>query len=329
MGTPSRWFMMLYYGLMLWMVLPEKLNPFLKRGVYYRRKGVIALCLVIAVLVWVEVIDVSIPWIEVTFLDVGFGDAIFIQTHTGHTLLVDGGSGSHETGGGFDSGLHVVLPFLRHKGIRHIDVIVVSHPHEDHVGGLISVIQSMNVGIVCDVAVKYTSRTYELFLETLKERQLELLKVSDGTAIQLGLDATVQILHPPQSNSWSSTNVNNHSAVMRVEFADWSFVFTGDIEGEAEERLVAQGADLKAQVLKVAHHGSDTSTGTDFLREVMPEIAVISVGRNSYGLPSVQVISQLKQENVTVYRTDNNGAITIVGRRNALKVRMVKERGEG
>lgn len=328
-GTPSRWFVVFYYCLLIWVVFPERLNPFLKRDAYYRRKGVIALCLIIALLVWIEVIGVFIPRIEVTFLDVGFGDAVFIQTHTGHTMLIDGGSGRQGVDSGFDGGLHVVVPFLRHKGIRRIDVVVLSHPHEDHAGGLVSVIRTMNVGIVCGVAARYDSNTYETFLRTLEDKHLDLLEVSDGTIIQLGSDTTVQVLHPPYGSSWTATNVNNHSAVMRIEFGDLVFMFTGDIERQAEGRLVAKGGDLKAQVLKVPHHGSDTSTTIDFLRGVNPEIAVISVGRNSYGLPSEQVMSRLKQENVEVYRTDKDGAITIVGRKNALFVRTVKQRGQG
>lgn len=323
-GTPSLWFILLYYALLLWLILPEKLNPFLKREAYYRRKCFIVLCAIIAVLVWAEVVSVLTPRIEITFLDVGFGDAIFIQTYNGHTLLIDAGNGPYERGKGSDSGLNVILPFLRHKGIKHIDVVVLSHPHEDHAGGLVSVLENISVGMVCDVAVEYTSKTYEMFLKTLAEKQLDFLNIAYGTSIQLGPGAVVEILHPPEDSSWRSTNVNNYSAVMKIEFRDWVFLLTGDIEEKAEKLLLDQGIDLKAHVLKVAHHGSNTSTGTDFLHTVMPDIAVISVGNNSYGLPSEEVIAQLVQENVKVYRTDKHGAITIIGKGNALLVRTVK-----
>jgi competence protein ComEC len=237
--------------------------------------------------------------LRVTFIDVGQADAALVECG-GMTMLIDGGNRS-------DSDL--IYTFLKDRGITHLDYIVASHAHADHVGGLAGALHFAAAGTVFSPVTEYDTRAFENFLNALDMRGVSITVPSHGDRFALG-GAQVFILGPVDP---SPDDVNNTSIVMKIVFGDTSFLFTGDLERKGEQAILEAGYDLSATVLKVGHHGSNTSTTYPFLREVMPDIAVISCGQNNtHGHPHENVLSRLRDADVTVYRTDMQGDIVCV-----------------
>ncbi len=233
--------------------------------------------------------------LEVHFIDVGQGDASLVISD-GETMLIDGGNPG-------DSNL--IYTYLKKHGIKHIDYLVNTHPHADHVGGLAGALNFATVGKAFSSETSYDSKAFESFVKYLNEQNLSISIPKAGDKFKLG-GATVQVL----SGRKKFNDTNNDSIVLKVTYGNTSFLFTGDAEREAEEALVNSGANLSSTVLHVGHHGSDTSTSYPFLREVMPKYAVISVGKNnSYGHPTEGVLSKLRDADAKVLRTDMQGDI--------------------
>lgn len=233
--------------------------------------------------------------IEVHFIDVGQADAALVLCD-GESLLIDGGNTN-------DSSL--IYSYLRDNGIDHLNYIVCTHAHEDHVGGLAGALNYATVGAVyCSVAEDET-RAFKSFLKYLGNQGVRITIPSAGDSFPLG-SAQVTIIGPIKQNA----NHNNISLVLRITFGKVSFLFTGDAEREEEQDILNTGFPLQSTVLKVGHHGSANSTIYPFLRKVMPQYAVISVGENNlYGFPSEDTLSRLQDADVTLYRTDMQGNI--------------------
>ena len=234
----------------------------------------------------------------VYFLDVGQAAAAFVYSD-GATMLIDGGGASSS---------NLIYSFLERNSIDHIDYIINTHPHEDHVGGLSGALNRVSsVGTVLGSATDYDTRAFENFTRYLNEHNKEITIPKAGDSFMLG-SATVEILAPLRDYN----DVNNNSIVLKITYGETSFLFKGDAERESELDMVESGIDLSVDVLKVSHHGSDTSTTYPFLRAVMPEIAVISSGvDNQYGHPHDNTLSRLRDADVKVYRTDLQGDIII------------------
>jgi len=234
----------------------------------------------------------------VYFLDVGQGAAAFVICD-GATMLIDGGDASAS---------NLIYSFLDRNGIDHMDYIVNTHPHADHVGGLAGALNRISsVGAVLGSAEEYETRAFESFARYLAEHGAELEIPNAGETFMLG-SATVEILAPLREYD----DENNNSIILKITYGETGFMFKGDAERESETDLVESGVDLSATVLKVSHHGSETSTSYPFLRAVMPEIAIISVGANNrYGHPHDTTLSRLRDAGVTIYRTDLQGDIII------------------
>jgi len=233
--------------------------------------------------------------LAVHFIDVGQADCALLLC-AGQSLLIDGGNVA-------DSSL--VVSYLTAQGIEYLDYVVCTHAHEDHVGGLSGPLHAFPVGAVYSPVTTYSTKAFEDFLSATEAQGLSLTVPVPGDTFALG-NAAVTILGPTKDY----TDTNNTSIVLRVDFDEVAFLFTGDMEEPAEKDLLASGASLWATVLKVGHHGSRTSTSYQFLREVLPTYAVISVGTgNSYGHPNEEVTSRLYDADVTVYRTDLQGNI--------------------
>ncbi len=236
--------------------------------------------------------------LAVHFIDVGQADSALLVCGDG-TMLIDGGNVA-------DSSL--VVSYLEQQGIDQLDYVVCTHAHEDHVGGLSGPLNSCTASHVLSPVTEYDSKAFRDFVKYTEAQGLEPEIPAPGDTFALG-EAQVTILGPVAEYS----ETNNTSIVLRVDFGGTSFLFTGDMETKAEKDLLDQGADLSATVLKVGHHGSDTSSSYSFLREVMPEYAVISVGENNdYGHPNDDVLSRLRDAGTTVYRTDEQGTIVAV-----------------
>lgn len=199
----------------------------------------------------------------------------------------------------------LIVAYLKKLNIEYIDCMVCTHAHEDHVGGLSAPLSVMPVGSVYAPVTESDSEAYQTFKRKVAEQNSEIIHPTPAETIPLG-NARVQFIAPITEDA---DNLNNTSIVLKVTHGNKSFLFTGDAEREEEQTLLGKGL-LKSDVLKVGHHGSDTSTSYTFLREVMPEYAVISVGKdNSYGHPTETVLSRLRDADVKVYRTDLQGDI--------------------
>ena len=233
--------------------------------------------------------------LEVHYIDVGQADSALLLCG-GESMLIDGGNLAASD---------LVVAYLADQGVEELDYVVCTHAHEDHVGGLAGALSQYPAGEVLSPVTEYDSQAFGNFLKYTQEQGLSLTVPEPGDTWTVGT-AAVTVLGPVQDYD----DTNNTSIVLRVDFGETSFLFTGDMERSAEEDLLESGAWLEADVLKVGHHGSDTSTSYPFLREVDPDYAVISVGENNdYGHPSEDTLSRLRDDDVTVYRTDLQGDV--------------------
>ncbi len=229
------------------------------------------------------------------YIDVGQADSELIISN-GHSMLIDGGNAP-------DSNL--IVSYLRGCGIEHLDYVVCTHAHEDHVGGLSGALHECAADHVLCSVDEHDTKVFKNFKSYAKKQGREIEIPSAGDSFELG-GSRVEILAP--INEYD--DVNNNSIVLKVTYGDTSFLFTGDAEREEEQDILNAGYDISADVLKVGHHGSSTSTSYPFLREVMPKYAVISCEKgNSYGHPHKETLSKLNDADVKVYRTDLNGHI--------------------
>ncbi len=233
----------------------------------------------------------------VHYLDVGQGDSIFIEMPDSHTMLIDAGvSGEGES----------IESYINDCGYTSIDYLVATHPHSDHIGSMEYVVESMEIGSIYMPNAVTTTKTYEKLLTAIDDKDYKITSAKAGMNIIDEENFTVDIIGPEIIDE---SNLNNSSIIIKMTYGNRSFLFIGDAE---EEELDTITADMSADVLKVGHHGSRTSTTEDFLYEVNPEYAVISCGKeNSYGHPHEEAISLLNQFGVTYYRTDEQGTIII------------------
>lgn len=236
--------------------------------------------------------------LTVTWLDVGQGDAAVIQCG-GQSMLIDGGKPEKSS---------YIYAWLQQHGLSYLDVIVATHVDADHIGGLSGALNYASVGTAYCPVTTGTTETFQSFVKYLAKRDRSITVPAAGETFALG-GAQVQILGPLHS----AEDSNDNSIVLKLSFGATSFLFTGDAERAEEQDLLNAGVNLQSTVLKVGHHGSDTSTSYPFLRAVAPQYAVISVGAgNSYGHPTEAVLSRLRDAGVTTFRTDMQGEITAV-----------------
>ena len=249
---------------------------------------------------------------EVHYIDVGQGDCSLILCD-GYAMLIDGGEASESS---------KVYAYLKAHGIGHLDYIVATHAHSDHIGGLSGALNFATVGKAYCPVTSYDSKTFDSFVKYLGKQGVAITLPVAEEIFELG-SASVQILGPQKNYD----DPNDTSIVLKVTYGETSFLFAGDAERTAEADILDAGYDLSATVLKVGHHGSDTSTSYPFLREIMPEYAVIQVGKgNSYGHPAEDTLSRLRDADVKVYRNDLQG--TIVCTSDGKSVEFVAEKNE-
>ncbi|MCY6371948.1 ComEC/Rec2 family competence protein [Clostridium ganghwense] len=233
----------------------------------------------------------------VHYIDVGQGDSILIQVNN-KNLLIDAGSKSS-----------TVTSYLKKFGIKTLDYVIVTHPHDDHIGGMSSVISNFNIGHFYAPKKITNTNSFKNMVVSLNKIKLQITPAKAGEKLDMGKNIKC-IIVAPNNDSYKETN--NYSVVLRVSYINTNFLFTGDAETLSEEEILKKGYNIKADVLKLGHHGSNTSTSINFLNEVNPKVAVISCGKgNDYGHPHKETLTKLKDKNVILYRTDLDGTIIL------------------
>ena len=233
--------------------------------------------------------------LKVHFLDVGQGDSIFIELPTNETILIDAS---------IKDASNKIINYLREENVSKIDYVFATHPHSDHIGGMSAVIKAFDIGQIYMPKAVTTTKTYENLLLTIKDKNLKIKTAKAGNTIIDTDDLKLVVLAPNQD---SYESLNNYSIVLKLTYKEKSFLFMGDAETLSEKEITG---DVQADVLKVGHHGSRTSTSQAFLNKVNPSYAVISVGlNNDYKHPHQEVIDRLEKKNIKIYITDQNGDI--------------------
>lgn len=240
-------------------------------------------------------------FMRVSFIDVGQGDSAFIEFPDGQTALIDAGEASASDN---------IIDLIEGYGYDTIDYVVCTHPHSDHIGGMSEVIEQFQIKEVYMPRVSHTSKTFERLLTTIGEKGLKIHTAKAGVLLDIAPEIVMEFVAPCGNNY---EEMNDYSAVVRLRYGEKAFLFTGDAEEFSEKEILDAGYDVKADVLKVGHHGSVSSSSYDFLQAVAPKWAVISSGEdNDYGHPHRETLATLKKMNITVLRTDRMGTITFI-----------------
>ncbi|WP_371742829.1 ComEC/Rec2 family competence protein [Exiguobacterium sp. s57] len=250
--------------------------------------------------------------IKVHYIDIGQGDAIYIKMPSGEDVIIDGGN----KGKG-----DAIVAYLKKQKVDDIEVLISTHPDADHIGGLDEILDAYRVENIYAPKVKHTTQAYKDFLQAVKREGKTIKTAQMGVSLPIkGVSA--KFVGPVKS--YSNSDLNNWSAVLHVTYKKNTFLFTGDAEHVSEKDMMAKKQTLRADVLKVGHHGAKTSTSSTFLNTVKPKHAIISVGKNSYGHPTSEVVTNLKRQKVNTLRTDINGTIIITGNGSSYAVKKSK-----
>jgi competence protein ComEC len=312
--TPKVIFIITYYFI-VWLILKYKSLKDMK----IKR----VTCFAVAVALIFMTFFLYIPLrreLEVIFLDVGSGDSAFVNVGGHTTMLIDGGGYRHADENK-NIGDDIIIPFLLSYGVKKIDLVIATHGHDDHVQGLIPVLKDFLVGAL---VIPQTSAPDEFndLIDICIDRDIDVIRCIRGDLIGIDKKTWCTVLNPSNTLNDMKGSLNNTSLVIKLSHLDMDFLFTGDIEKEAEVDILESGMDLECEVLKVSHHGSSTSTASSFLESVKPKAAVISVGSNNFGHPSQDVIERLNNRIVKVFRTDMDGAI--IAKSNGKKIKLKK-----
>lgn len=255
-------------------------------------------CAIICVLIWYGVYYLESPHnLVIHFFDVGQGDGMFFELPNHVQVLIDGGPGS-----GMLSKLGSVMPFWD----RTIDLVILTHPHADHVDGLIDVLKRYDVGMVIESGSFYPTPDYDEWNTLVKQKHIPVVYARRGQSVALSNISKLDILYPQKEIIGKRfTNIHDGMVVSKLSYGSTTILFTGDAERPIEYELIASGIPIAVDILKIGHHGSKTSTTQNFLDAVHPRFAVISVGRkNRYGHPHTDVVDRIKASGIDLFRTD-------------------------
>ncbi|OGI16980.1 MAG: hypothetical protein A2Z52_02650 [Candidatus Moranbacteria bacterium RBG_19FT_COMBO_42_6] len=265
--------------------------------IYLTLVGLLALSLILAGIIFYS----SRRDLRVIFLDVGQGDMILVEKGQSQ-ILIDGGPSGQK----LLEKLGKYVPFWDRK----IEVVIATHPDADHIGGLIDLMRTYEVGTLMDTQTQSESQLYKKYREIIDSKKISEVEGVAGVNIKIGESAEMKVLSPVANYNRNTKDTNSNSIVARLSFGENSFLFTGDLPSEQELDLIRNRFTLNSRVLKVGHHGSKYSSGEEFLKAVSPRDAVISVGANNkYGHPAPEILERLNKMNINIFRTDESGDI--------------------
>ncbi len=249
--------------------------------------------------------------LTVTFIDVGQGDAIFIKTPGGKNGLIDAGGTPYWKQSDYDPGEEAVVPFLESQNVKKLDFVIATHADGDHIGGMPAVLKKFPADIVYDTGVESEQPEYEELNKVIDAKRIATSVLKQGAGFDVDPSVKFEVLSPPKDFYYEGEN--NNSVVIRFVYGDVSFLLMADAEFESEYNIVKIcGNKKQSNILKIGHHGSFTSTSDRLLKAINPEIAIISVGaHNTFGHPYPGVLAKLEDADINIYRTDENGNITI------------------
>lgn len=234
--------------------------------------------------------------LNVFYLDVGQGDSELIELPDGKTMLIDAGTS--------ESGKYII-DFIRDRGISTLDYVIATHPHADHIGSMASVLDTFDIGVVYMPNAAANTRTFEKMLDVIEKKNIKTIEAKANVKIFKGDNLSAELLAPCGTNY---KDLNDYSAVLKLNYGSTSFLFMGDAEELSENEI---RGNVQCDVIKVGHHGSNTSSSPDFVNRTKAKYAVISAGKgNSYGLPKDKIIQRWKNAGAEILRTDEDGTIT-------------------
>ncbi len=306
---PNLIFILIYYLILFYLwYLREK--GYMHRVKHFFRKQKIKIVLVMIFLILINIFNRTNEF-NLNFIDVGQGDSTLIITESNKKILIDGGGS--EFNSSFDVGEKTLLPYLLKHHISKLDYIIISHFDSDHIGGLFKILEKLKVEKIIIGKQFENSENYQKFMKITKENNIKVKVVKAGDKIYFDKNTYINVIWPDINEIVNENIVNNNSLVFKIMYKNFSVLFTGDIEEIAERRILNLYADkLKADILKVAHHGSKTSSIDEFIKAVSPRIALIGVGKdNNFGHPNEEVIQRLEKYNIKIYRTDLDGEIDL------------------
>lgn len=294
--TPYMFNVISYYAIILYCIKSKKNN-----------KCKIIICLLIVLILINFIIYIFPQKLRIFFIDVGQGDSTLIITPDKKTVLIDGGGSDS-----FDVGEKVLLPYLLDRRILKVDYVLISHFDTDHCGGILTIMEKVKVKNIIISEQAEHSENYERFKKLMINKKIRLIEAKKGDKIKIGRYSEFKILFPT-SRLLSENPLNNNSIVAQFNYNNFKMLFTGDIEKLAEQQILkTEKAEIRADILKVAHHGSKTSSIPEFIKAVRPKIALIGVGKNNtFGHPNQQTIKNLENIKCRIYRTDLQGEIII------------------
>lgn len=322
-STPTPVELALYYAAVIMGVMAmdrwreEKANTgtHIVPGIIVKTSFILLIILLVSTVAWSHVRNQNSGLLRATVIDVGHGSATLVEFDRGATMLVDGGGFYY---GGFDVGKYIVAPFLWHKRIKKIDIVVLTHPHQDHLNGLLYILDTFTIGEIWTNGKESTIEPYRILKRTIAEKGIPHRVVSATTPPRTIDGAVISVLNPDHAHSGnpfagdSYDSLNNDAIVMKISFGKTGVLLPSDILASTEQRIVTTGENIQSNILLVPHHGASTASTMPFLERVKPEYAVISCDtRRTFRNLRQEVLERYGKVHAKILRTDVHGAITM------------------